>query len=49
MNDFEILLFNSNIKRLKEELAAYNEETKEKGGFIIKDIYQYIDIRTDYT
>lgn len=47
MSDFEILLYNSDIRKKKEELKKHNEETKIKGGFIISDPFLYIDIRRD--
>ena len=47
MSDLEIFLYNSDIRKKKEDLAKYNEETKIKGGFIIRDPFLYIDIRRD--
>lgn len=48
MEDFEMMLYNSNIRRLKAELAERNKVILEKGGFIISDPYYEIKIiRTD--
>lgn len=48
MEDFEIMLYNSNIRRLKAELAERNKVILEKGGSVIRDPYHEIKIIKTY-